>query len=83
MRKKLGAFKEYSRPVWSPVKEFLFPAKDNYKQRTPFRKTLRYISYVILFFFFYYIALELNIFWLFGRMPSVTQLKNPRMPQVS
>ncbi|MDP4206867.1 MAG: transglycosylase domain-containing protein, partial [Bacteroidota bacterium] len=47
------------------------------------RKTLRYISYVILFFFFYYIALELNIFWLFGRMPSVTQLKNPRMPQVS
>ncbi len=80
---QLGRLKRATRPVWFPVKEFLFPAKDNKKLRTPFMKTLRYISYVVLLLLFYYISLELNLFWLFGRMPSVTQLRNPKMPQVS
>ena len=52
------------------------------KKRRKYR-LLRWIVYLFLFIIVYFVAVDLNLFWLFGKSPSVTELKHPKMAQAS
>ena len=54
-----------------------------YKGRPWWMKTIAVIASLIVFFFLYLGAVDNNVFWLFGKSPSMHTIKNKRPAQAS
>jgi len=46
-------------------------------------RILRWMLYFLGFIFLYFISVDLNILWLFGKSPSISELKHPKLAQAS
>jgi penicillin-binding protein 1A len=51
--------------------------------RQPIVRAYRYTLWLLALLFFYIVAVDLNLLWLFGTMPSLQDLENPKSEQSS
>ena len=69
--------------VRSGWKRFKNWYKGLYRGRPWYVKTLLVIATVIVLFVFYLVAVDLNLFWLFGKSPSTDRIMHPDTPEAS
>ncbi|MEI7596677.1 MAG: transglycosylase domain-containing protein [Bacteroidota bacterium] len=57
---------------------------DSQNDKLPlYKRLLKWIAYSVIIFFGILIIIDLNLFWLFGKSPKISQLKNPKMKTAS
>lgn len=57
--------------------------KTLYKNRTWYFKTWVIACSLVAFFFFYLFAVDINLFWLFGRSPGFLDIRKPQIAEAS
>ena len=69
--------------IWSWITGIWPAYKSLYKGRPWYVKTLAALVSLIVLFFLYLIAVDVNFLWLFGKSPSMTTIKNKRPAEAS
>ncbi|MFH0893158.1 MAG: transglycosylase domain-containing protein [Bacteroidota bacterium] len=72
-----------ARMQWSKFREkagryIPFLRKRKPKKRKWYIKVLRFFMFFMMYFMIYLLAVDLNLFWLFGKSPRMAQLDNPK-----
>ena len=69
--------------IWSWIKGIWPAYKSLYKGRPWYVKILAALVSLIVLFFLYLVAVDVNFLWLFGKSPSMTTIKNKRPAEAS
>jgi penicillin-binding protein 1A len=73
--------------AWSKVKEYWHRFtkwyKGLYKGKPWYKKALVFICTMIVLFFAYLVAVDINLFWLFGKSPSIHSIMHPKTSDAS
>jgi penicillin-binding protein 1A len=73
--------------AWSKVKEYWHRFtkwyKSLYKGKPWYKKALVFICTMIVLFFAYLVAVDINLFWLFGKSPSIHSIMHPKTSDAS
>lgn len=78
--RRIGAFFAY---LWRCVRRFGSWYKGLYKGHKWWFKLFVLICTFIFLIFFYVFAVMVNLFWLFGKSPSTSEIMHPDMPEAS
>ena len=80
MSNKINAFAEYTS---DKISAFWRWYKSIYVGRPWYVKTISAITSLIVLFFIYLGAVDINLFWLFGKSPGFFDIKNPKTNEAS
>ena len=75
MKQKIS---EIASRIWQWIKQAWSWYKSLYKGRPWYIKTITIIASLIVAFFLYLGAVDINFLWLFGKSPSMSTIKNKR-----
>lgn len=81
--KKRGTIGYYLGLCWKKIKQFGTWYKNLYKGKAWYTKTLIGFVSLIVAFFLYLGAVDMNFLWLFGKSPGIEAIKNPVNSQAS
>ena len=83
----MGTFLKAVKAGWAKLKKALATAwrwyKGQFTGRPWWRKTLAAIVSFFAFILLYAVAVTCNLFWLFGKSPSISEIRNPRTAMAS
>lgn len=83
----MGTFLKAVKAGWSKLKKALAAAwrwyKGQFAGRPWWRKTLAAIVSFFAFIILYAVAVTCNLFWLFGKSPSISEIRNPKTAMAS
>ncbi len=83
----MGTFLTAVKAGWSKLKKALAAAwrwyKGQFAGRPWWRKTLAAIVSFFAFIILYAVAVTCNLFWLFGKSPSISEIRNPKTAMAS
>ncbi len=68
------------------IKDILRYIRENFLDffnASPVRRVWKWFVYIIGFITIYILAIQINLFWLFGKSPSIAKLENPKVEQAS
>ena len=83
----MGTFLKAVKAGWAKLKKALAAAwrwyKGQFAGRPWWRKTLAAIVSFFAFILLYAVAVTCNLFWLFGKSPSISEIRNPKTAMAS
>ena len=83
----MGTFLKAVKAGWAQLKKALAAAwrwyKGQFAGRPWWRKTLAAIVSFFAFILLYAVAVTCNLFWLFGKSPSISEIRNPKTAMAS
>lgn len=83
----MGTFLKAVKAGWAKLKKALAAAwrwyKGQFAGRPWWRKTLAAIVSFFAFIILYAVAVTCNLFWLFGKSPSISEIRNPKTAMAS
>ena len=83
----MGTFLKAVKAGWAKLKKALAAAwrwyKGQFTGRPWWRKTLAAIVSFFAFILLYAVAVTCNLFWLFGKSPSISEIRNPKTAMAS
>ncbi len=83
----MGTFLKAVKAGWAKIKKALAAAwrwyKGQFAGRPWWRKTLAAIVSFFAFIILYAVAVTCNLFWLFGKSPSISEIRNPKTAMAS
>lgn len=83
----MGTFLKAVKAGWAKLKKALAAAwrwyKGQFAGRPWWRKTLAAIVSFFAFIIMYAVAVTCNLFWLFGKSPSISEIRNPKTAMAS
>ena len=83
----MGTFLKAVKAGWAKLKKALVAAwrwyKGQFAGRPWWRKTLAAIVSFFAFILLYAVAVTCNLFWLFGKSPSISEIRNPKTAMAS
>lgn len=83
----MGTFLKTVKAGWAKLKKALAAAwrwyKGQFTGRPWWRKTLAAIVSFFAFILLYAVAVTCNLFWLFGKSPSISEIRNPKTAMAS
>ena len=83
----MGTFLKTVKAGWAKLKKALAAAwrwyKGQFAGRPWWRKTLAAIVSFFAFILLYAVAVTCNLFWLFGKSPSISEIRNPKTAMAS
>lgn len=83
----MGTFLKAVKAGWAKLKKALVAAwrwyKGQFAGRPWWRKTLAAIVSFFAFIILYAVAVTCNLFWLFGKSPSISEIRNPKTAMAS
>lgn len=83
----MGTFLKAVKAGWAKLKKALAAAwrwyKGQFAGRPWWRKTLATIVSFFAFILLYAVAVTCNLFWLFGKSPSISEIRNPKTAMAS
>ena len=83
----MGTFHKAVKAGWAKLKKALAAAwrwyKGQFAGRPWWRKTLAAIVSFFAFIILYAVAVTCNLFWLFGKSPSISEIRNPKTAMAS
>lgn len=83
----MGTFLKAVKAGWAKIKKALAAAwrwyKGQFAGRPWWRKTLAAIVSFFAFILLYAVAVTCNLFWLFGKSPSISEIRNPKTAMAS
>lgn len=83
----MGTFLKAVKADWAKLKKALAAAwrwyKGQFTGRPWWRKTLAAIVSFFAFILLYAVAVTCNLFWLFGKSPSISEIRNPKTAMAS
>ena len=83
----MGTFLKAVKAGWAKLKKALAAAwrwyKGQFEGRPWWRKTLAAIVSFFAFILLYAVAVTCNLFWLFGKSPSISEIRNPKTAMAS
>lgn len=83
----MGTFLKAVKAGWAKLKKALAAAwrwyKGQFTGRPWWRKTLGAIVSFFAFILLYAVAVTCNLFWLFGKSPSISEIRNPKTAMAS
>ena len=79
MNKIFSKIRNYYQISATAIKNFIQKLKADYKKSPWYLKILKIFLAVLVFIGIYFIAVDVNFLWLFGKSPNIRDIKNPNL----
>ena len=79
MNKIFSKIRNYYQISATAIKNFIQKLKADYKKSPWYLKILKIFLAVLVFISIYFIAVDVNFLWMFGKSPNIRDIKNPNL----